>query len=77
VLPALAEAKVQLYQAMRSQGVRKAELARRVGWHKSQMDRLLDLTHASRLDHLEAALKGLGKRLTVQVEDSHTLTPAA
>jgi antitoxin HicB len=67
VLPALAEAKVQLYQAMHSQGVRKAELARRIGWHKSQMDRLLDLTHDSRLDQIETALKGLNKRLAVQV----------
>jgi antitoxin HicB len=69
VLPALAEAKVQLYEAMRSQGVRKADLARRIGWHKSQMDRLLDLTHASRLDQIEAALKGLHMRLAVHVEN--------
>jgi len=67
-LPALAEAKVRLYEAMRSGGVRKADLARRVGWHKSQMDRLLDLNHASRLDQIEAALKGLHKRLAVRVE---------
>jgi antitoxin HicB len=66
-LPALAEAKLRLYQAMRSQGVRKAELARRIGWHKSQMDRLLDLTHDSRLDQVETALKGLHLRLAVQV----------
>jgi antitoxin HicB len=68
-LPALSEAKVRLYEAMRSQGVRKADLARRVGWHKSQMDRLLDLTHASRLDQIETALKGLHLRLAVQVEN--------
>src|SRR5208283_3923066 len=40
VLPALAEAKVRLYHAVRSEGVRKADLARRIGWQKSQMDRL-------------------------------------
>ena len=68
-LPALAEAKVRLYEAMRSRGVRKADLARRIGWHKSQMDRLLDLTHASRLDQIETALKGLHLRLAVQVEN--------
>jgi antitoxin HicB len=67
-LPALAEAKVRLYEAMRLQGVRKADLARRIGWHKSQMDRLLDLKHASRLDRIETALKGLHLRLAVQVE---------
>jgi len=68
VLPALAEAKVRRYEAMRSQGVRKADLARRMGWHKSQMDRLLDLTHDSRLDQVETALRGLHLRLAVQVE---------
>ena len=41
-LPALAEAKIGLYRTMRATGIRKAELARRVGWQKSQVDRLLD-----------------------------------
>jgi antitoxin HicB len=68
-LPALSEAKVRLYEAMRLRGVRKADLARRIGWHKSQMDRLLDLTHASRLDQIETALKGLHLRLAVRVEN--------
>ena len=69
VLPALTEAKLQLYGVMQAEGVRKAALARRVGWHKSQMDRLLDLSHDSKLDQIEAALKGLHKRLAVQVEE--------
>ena len=69
-LPALAEAKIGLYRTMRVAGVRKAGLARRVGWQKSQVDRLLDLKHASRLDQIETALKALDKRLTVQVEDA-------
>jgi antitoxin HicB len=67
-LPALSEAKLRLYKAMRSRGVRKADLARRIDWHKSQVDRLLDLTHASRLDQIETALRGLHLRLAVQVE---------
>jgi antitoxin HicB len=33
VLPALTAAKVLLYRAMREAGVRKADLARRLGWH--------------------------------------------
>ena len=45
-LPALCEAKVALYAAMRVAGVRKADLARRLSWQKSQVDRLLDLNHA-------------------------------
>jgi antitoxin HicB len=68
-LPALSEAKVRLYEAMRAEGVRKADLARRIGWHKSQMDRLLDLNHSSQLRQVEEALAGLNKRLDVRVEN--------
>lgn len=66
-LPALTVAKLELYQAMRSAGVGKAELARRLNCHLPQIDRLLDLAHASRLDQLEQAFAALGKRLEVAV----------
>lgn len=56
-----------IYQAMRDAGVRKSELARRLGWHMPQVDRLLDVNHASRLDQVEAALAALGRRLDVAV----------
>ena len=69
-LPALVEAKIGLYRTMLAGGVRKADLARRVGWQKSQVDRLLDLKHASRLDQIESAISVLHKRLTIQVEDA-------
>ncbi len=69
-LPALSEAKVALYQAMREAGVRKAELARRLAWHMPQVDRLLDLNHASRLDQLEAAFAALNKRLSIQIVEA-------
>ena len=55
-----------LYEAIRGAGVRKADLARRVGWQKSQVDRLLDLSH-SRLEQIEEALAALDKRLAIQV----------
>jgi antitoxin HicB len=70
VLPALSEAKLALYSAMRAQRIGKAELARRLNCHLPQVDRLLDLMHASRLDQLEAALRVVGKRLTVAIEDA-------
>jgi len=70
VLPALAEAKIGLYRAMRQAGVRKAELARRLRWRKSQVDRLLNLRHASRLGQIEIALNCLHKRLTVRIDDA-------
>lgn len=58
-----------IYQSMREDGVRKSELARRLGWHMPQVDRVLDLNHASRLDRSEAALAALGRSLLVQVEN--------
>lgn len=67
VLPPLAVAKIELYEAMRNAGVRKAELARRLGWHMPQVDRLLSLRHGSRLEHLDAALAALDHRLEIRV----------
>jgi antitoxin HicB len=69
-LPALTEAKLALYTAMRNAKVGKAELSRRLNCHLPQVDRLLDLRHASRLDQLEAAFRALGKRLSVQVDEA-------
>jgi antitoxin HicB len=66
-LSALANAKVSLYRAMRRAGVTRAELARQLGWQKSQIGRLLDLNHDSRLDQIEQALAALGKRLEIRV----------
>lgn len=67
VLPPLAAAKIELYETMRKAGVRKAELARRLRWHMPQVDRLLSLRHGSHLEHLEAALTALDRRLDVRV----------
>ncbi len=70
MMPALIEVKVRLYEAMRDAKIGKAELARRLDWHLPQVDRLLAMTHGSKLEQLEAAFRVLGKRLTVDVEDS-------
>jgi antitoxin HicB len=69
-VPALADAKIQLYQAMRAARVHKAELARRMGIPRQQIERLLDLQHSSRLEHIEAAFRALNKRLVVATEDA-------
>jgi hypothetical protein len=50
------------------QFVRKAELARRMGIHKQQVDRLLDIDHASRIEQLEAAFSALQMRLIIAVQ---------
>lgn len=66
-LPALAELKIALYSAMRETGTRKVDLARLLSAHGPQVDRLLDLRHASRLDQLETALAALNKRVVIRV----------
>jgi antitoxin HicB len=42
-------------------------LARRLGWHVPQVDRLFDLTHASRFDQIEAAARALDLSVEVRV----------
>lgn len=59
--------KLGIYQAMTEQGIRKSELARRLGWHMPQIDRIFDLRHASRLDQLETVGRVLGKQIVVSV----------
>ena len=68
-LSALVASKVAVYQAMRAQNVTKADLARRLGQNPRQVDRLLDVTHASRHDQLDRALGVLGKRLDIRVRN--------
>ena len=69
-LPTLTSVKVMLYQGMRDQGVGKAELARRLGWHMPQVDRVLDVQHRSRLDQMDAAL-GSNRTADLRNRDSH------
>jgi antitoxin HicB len=69
-LPPLTVAKVELYRPGRAQGVSKAELARRRGWHGPQMDRLFDLNHRSTIEHIDQVLRTVGKRLDVSVQDA-------
>ena len=69
-LPMHTSLKMLLYRVMRERKLRKASLARRLGWKGPQVDRLFDLRHASRLDQLEAAFAALGKRIEVVVSDA-------
>lgn len=68
ILPTLTAVKVMLYQGMKAQGIGKAELARRAGWHLPQVDRVLDVGHHSRLDQMDAALEAIGRRLHITVK---------
>jgi len=60
-------AKLGIYKAMTDEGIKKAELARRLGWHMPQVDRLFDLRHASKLDQIEAAAHVLGKKINIEI----------
>jgi antitoxin HicB len=74
-MPALVEAKVRLYETMRAKKIRKSELARRLAWHLPQVDRLLEMTHGSKLEQLESAFRAMGKRLVVSVEELPAAMP--
>jgi antitoxin HicB len=75
--PALVETKVRLYETMRLAKVGKSELAKRLNWHLPQVDRLLEMTHGSKLAQLEAAFAVLGKRLVVRASVTSTRRKAA
>lgn len=66
VAPSLLGAlKLSVYQAMRARGWRKADLARAMGLNPRQIDRLLDLRHASTVAQLEQAMWVCGRRFDV------------
>ena len=66
----LVAAKAGLYRALRQSGVSRTELARRLGWQFLQVQRLLDPTHKSSIEHVEQALRAIGKTLVVGVDDA-------
>lgn len=66
-LPAIVAAKLALYQAMMETGTRKSDLARKLGVHGPQVDRLLDLDHNSRIDQLEEAARAIGREMHIEL----------
>ena len=60
--------KLAVYTAMRSKGWRKADLSRAMGLNPRQIDRLLDLRHASTVAQLEHALAVCGERAVLELE---------
>jgi len=69
-LPALQAAKVDLYTVFLESGLKKSELARRMGIPKTHIERLFSLRHHSRLNQIEAAFAALGKRLHVEARNA-------
>lgn len=64
-LPVSVAAKILLLNEMLRQKVRPIELARRIGTTKQEVNRLTNLKHATKIDRIDAALRALGKRLTL------------
>jgi len=61
---------VQLCWALRATGNTRAELARRLGWKRESVDRLVQPDHRSRPEQLEAAFHALGCAIDVQVREA-------
>lgn len=61
--------KLAVYVSMRERGWRKADLARAMGLNPRQIDRLLDLRHASTVAQLEQALAVCGKEAVVETKE--------
>jgi len=73
-IPPLDVAKIGLYNAMRDAGIGKYQLAKTLGWHLPQLDRVLRLRYRSRFDQVQQALEAVGKRVVISVEDRNTAT---
>lgn len=58
-LPPSAALKVAVYRAMIERGIKKVELATRMGQTKQQIDRLLRLRYRSRADQIDGAFAAL------------------
>jgi antitoxin HicB len=58
-------AKVAFVLAFRASGLTRVALAKRLGWAESEIRRLLDPNHATKLDRIDVALRALGRRLVV------------
>jgi antitoxin HicB len=65
-LPVSVSAKVLLLNEMIRQGVRPAELARRLGTTPQEVNRLTNIRHRSKIDGIAVALKALGKTLEIR-----------
>ncbi len=66
-VPLLVAAKVALMNASIAGNVNRAELARRLGWHREQVDRVFRVGHGTQVDQLEAVAGALGRDLAISM----------
>jgi antitoxin HicB len=69
-LPWLICLKAALYTACRERRITRAELVRRLGWNREQVERLFKLDHNSRLDQLEAAFRAIGLDAALTISEA-------
>ena len=67
-VPALTFLKSVLYMNCKESDISRAELARRLGWHREQVDRLFRIDHKSQIDQMEAAFKVIGVPLAFNID---------
>ncbi|ASG64901.1 antitoxin [Idiomarina piscisalsi] len=66
-VPASVWAKVLLLNTMLNEHISQAELARRMGTRKQEMQRIINLGHNTKIDKLNKALEAMGKHLSLSV----------
>lgn len=60
-------AKVALYEAFRESGMNRSALARRLSVAETEVRRMLDPHHPTKLPRIEGALSALGKKIRIEV----------
>lgn len=66
-LPVSVSAKILLLNEMIAQRVTPSELARRLNTRPQDVNRIVDIGHATKIDTIAAALEALGKRIEIAV----------
>jgi len=66
-LPTINYLKAALHMTLRAQELSRAELMRRLGWHREAVDRLFRIDHKWTLASLEQAFAALGIQLRIDV----------
>lgn len=62
--------KIAFIQAFHASGLTRVALAERLGKQETEVRRMLDPYHQTKLGNMEAGLHALGKQLVVSVEDA-------
>jgi antitoxin HicB len=67
-LPPSVSAKVLLLNELVASGLSNADLARAMGTRPQEVQRIVNLHHATKIDTISSALMAMGKRLEIRVD---------